>query len=38
MTREQRKRNKRNNIAAAFVFYGILAAAMIVPGIVESIF
>lgn len=33
MTREQRKRNRRNNIVAAITFYGSLAAALIVPGI-----
>lgn len=38
MTREQRKRNRRNNVLAAITFYGILAAALIVPGIIESIF
>lgn len=38
MTREQRKRNTRNNAIAAVVFYGILAAALLVPGIIESIF
>lgn len=38
MTREQRKRNRRNDIVAAITFYGILAAALIVPGIIETIF
>lgn len=38
MTREQRKRNTRKNIVAAITFYGILAAALVVPGIIETIF